>query len=109
MIGYLEGLLNIANVFIAVFIVAYAIFFLRRTHSSHHRRPWEITIVAIIFFLAGEIFTVLAQFNIVYIYGLINVLKTLFIGLMLFTFSMNTELLHDQKDVCIQARKKPKK
>jgi hypothetical protein len=92
---FLEGMFNIADVFISIFIIAYAIFFLSRTHPTKTRRPWEIMLISIVFFLLAAVFTVLGQFNIVYIQGLISFLKTIFIGLMLLVFTMTIELLKD--------------
>lgn len=101
---YFEGLLNVADVFISIFIIGYAIFFLSKTHSTKHRRPWEIMLFAIICFFLAEIFTVLGQFNILHIMGLINVLKTLFIGLMLLVFTTSYSLINE--DMVIKKRQK---
>lgn len=101
---YFENLLNVSDVFISLFIIGYAIFFIAKTHSSKHRRPWEIMFFAIICFLLAEIFTVLGQFQIAYIPGLINVLKTLFIGLMLLVFSMSYDLINTGQGISIEKK-----
>jgi hypothetical protein len=102
---YFEGLLNVADVFISIFIIGYAIFFLSRTHSTAHRRPWEIMLFAIICFFLAEIFTVLGQFRIFEIWGLINVLKTLFIGLMLLVFTTTYSLIESTYQITIKKKK----
>jgi hypothetical protein len=104
MVSYLEGLLNIADVFIALFIMWYAIFFLRKTRSSRHRRPWEILAVAVYFFFMAEVFTVLAQFEVVQIHGLINIFKTTFIGLILLVFTLNYDFIIRGNELVIKKR-----
>ncbi len=106
---FFEGLLNVADVFIAIFIIGYAIFFLSKTHTSKHRRPWEIMVIAMIMFLLVEIFTVLSQFNILKVIGLINVLKTVFIGLMLLVFTTTYYLIEKENSLTIEAKTKKKK
>lgn len=103
---YFESLLNVADVFISIFIIGYAIYFLSKTHASKHRRPWEIMLFAIICFFLAEIFTVLGQFNIINIAGLINVLKTLFIGLMLLVFTTNVFLMDKHENMTISKKNK---
>lgn len=105
---YFESLLNVTDVFISIFIIIYAIIFLRKTHSSKHRRPWEIMIIAIIFFLLASIFAVLSQFNILKVIGLINVLKTIFIGLVLLVFTTTYNLI-DEGENGITVKRKSKK
>jgi chromate transport protein ChrA len=106
---YFEGLLNVADVFISIFIIGYAIFFISKTHSSKHRRPWEVMLIAVICFFLAEIFTVLGQFHIFEKIGLINVLKTLFIGLMLLVFTLTYELIEKENGMIIKKKTHQKK
>lgn len=63
--GYAYGILTVALVLIALFIMAYAYLFTIRTHKHKDRKPWDFLFAASIMFLVFEILSMLEYFSII--------------------------------------------
>jgi hypothetical protein len=103
--AFFIGTLEIANLFIAIFIVYFAYQFIRKTHRHIDRRPWELLIGASVVFLISELF---AFAKIIYgweIVGLRNLLQMLFAALILFAFTHQHHLIHHQDSIHIHKKK----
>ncbi|MBD3209498.1 hypothetical protein GF367_03705 [Candidatus Woesearchaeota archaeon] len=90
---YLSGILEIANVFISLFVLIYAWSFLRQTADVKDRKPWVFLFVAAIVFFLFEVVGVLDVFNISKVPGLRSFLESAFIALILFVFIFQYDLI----------------
>ena len=93
MYSYINGILEIANVFISLFVLIYAWSFLRQTSDVKDRRPWVMLFIAAIVFFIFEIVGVLNIFQLSSIPGLRSFLESTFIALILFVFIFQYDLI----------------
>jgi hypothetical protein len=89
----LNGILEIANVFISLFVLIYAWSFLRQTADVRDRKPWVFLFIATVIFFAFEVIGVLDIFTISHIPGLRGFLESVFIALILFVFIFQYDLI----------------
>jgi len=82
MVQYIEGILKIANLFLAVVagIIALTLF----KASKKQLAPWRILIIALIFFAVQEILGALRAFNIYESPYLTHIIPTAILGLLIF-------------------------
>ncbi|MBW2990500.1 hypothetical protein KY348_02220 [Candidatus Woesearchaeota archaeon] len=109
----LQGVFAMANTFIALFIVIYALLFLKQTKSHKDRRPWDYLIVASIIYLAYTLLTMLLT-----IYDVRNLFNLsigelsiffqfLYTGLILLAFISQTDLIFKNEIIIITRRLEP--
>ncbi|MFP4524633.1 MAG: hypothetical protein ACLFO2_04985 [Candidatus Woesearchaeota archaeon] len=91
--SYLGGILEIANVFISLFVLIYAWSFLKQTQDVRDRKPWVFLFIAAVVFFAFEVVGVLDIFALSQIPGLRNFLESAFIALILFVFIFQYDLI----------------
>ena len=91
--AYLSGILEIANVFIALFVLIYAWSFLRQTTDVRDRKPWVYLFFAALVFFLFELVGVFDAFNLSSIPGLRSFLESTFIALILFVFIFQYDLI----------------
>ena len=109
----IKGVLSLSNVFIAVFIVIYAMLFLKQTRSHRERRPWDYLVVASVIYLLYTLFTMLIQnygeqmvFNLS-LDELSIFFQFIYSGLVLLAFISQTDLLFKNEIIIITRRLEP--
>ncbi|MBW2983036.1 hypothetical protein KY327_01905 [Candidatus Woesearchaeota archaeon] len=105
--SYLGGILEIANVFISLFVLIYAWSFLKQTQDVRDRKPWVFLFIAAVVFFAFEVVGVLDIFALSQIPGLRNFLESAFIALILFVFIFQYDLIL-KSDLILITRKMAK-
>ncbi len=93
MFDYFAEVLEIANVFVALFVLAYAYSFLRQTSEARDRKPWVFLFIAAVVFFVFEVIGVLNIFRITHFNELRSFLETVFIALILFVFIFQYDLI----------------
>ena len=109
MAEYWSEILSFANVFISLFIVAFAIIFLKKTTPIKGRKPWVYLFTAILIFLLFQIFKIIGLFSFGMWPELADFLQTLFIGLVLYVFVYQYHLLTRTGVIVVKAKKKEKR
>ncbi|MBN2458792.1 hypothetical protein JXB28_00765 [Candidatus Woesearchaeota archaeon] len=110
----LKGVLSLANAFIAVFIVIYALLFLKQTRSHKERRPWDYLVVASTIYLAYTIMLlVLAIYDVKTFIGLnledVSIFfQFIYSGLILLAFISQTDLIFKNEIIIITRKLEPK-
>jgi len=102
---HIKLLLEFANVFISLFILAFAMVFLKKTERGEDRKPWMLLFLAILVFLLFEVLSTLGVFTGNLLPELAYFLKTLFIGLILYVFVYQYHLLTMSGKVLIRQKK----
>ena len=109
----IKGVLSLSNVFIAVFIVIYAMLFLKQTRSHRERRPWDYLVVASVIYLLYTLFTMLIQnygeqmvFNLS-LDELSIFFQFIYSGLVLLAFISQTDLIFKNEIIIITRRLEP--
>jgi hypothetical protein len=109
----IEGILEVANVFISVFVLFYAYSFLAKTSSVKDRKPWIFLFIASIIFFLFEFLGAVKLLSAFEIPSLRYFLGTTFIGLILFTFIFQYDLIQKADMILISKKysnvKKPPK
>ncbi|MBU1198314.1 MAG: hypothetical protein KKF46_04570 [Nanoarchaeota archaeon] len=109
----LRGVFSMANVFIALFIIIYAVLFLKKTTSHKERRPWDYLLVASAIYLVYAIF-----FMAFSIYGVATILglnvneisvffQFIYTGLILLAFISQTDLIFKNEMIIITRKLEP--
>jgi hypothetical protein len=96
--SYIANLLQIANLFISIFIIILAYLFFQKTKPHKERTPWILLFVAVILFFIFELMGLL----ITPIPEVRDFFKTLFIAFMLYVFVYQHYLLKDSQNITIQ-------
>src|SRR4030042_1195594 len=109
----IKGVLSLSNVFIAVFIVIFAMLFLKQTRSHRERRPWDYLVVASVIYLLYTLFTMLIQnygeqmvFNLS-LDELSIFFQFIYSGLVLLAFISQTDLIFKNEIIIITRRLEP--
>jgi signal transduction histidine kinase len=109
----IRGVLSVANVFIAIFIVIYAMLFLKQTRSHRERRPWDYLVVASTIYLVYTLFTMLlANYGSQIIFNLSLEELSIFFqfiysGLILLAFISQTDLIFKNEIIIITRKLEP--
>ena len=82
MVEYLEGILKIANVFLAVVAGLIAVSLFKESSKHKHLKPWYILIVVLCLFAVQEILGTLRAFNIFETPYLTHIVPTAILGLL---------------------------
>ncbi len=88
-----ESIINIANLFISLFVLIYAWSFLKQTADVRDRKPWVFLFIATIVFFIFELVGVLDLFKLSTIPGVTSLFETIFIALILFVFIFQYDLI----------------
>ena len=103
----LKGIMSLANVFIALFIVIYAMLFLKQTKSHKERRPWDYLVVgSFIYIVYTVIIMLLSLYNVGIVFNLsLNELTVFFqfiySALVLLAFISQTDLIFKNELIII--------
>ncbi|RME53716.1 hypothetical protein D6783_01230 [Candidatus Woesearchaeota archaeon] len=112
-VEYVRGMLGIANVFIALFILLYSLAFLVRTKHHRERRPWELLFVATLTYLLFQVLNNLFLWGVVSIQGvdvslISRVFEFIFSGLVLLAFLVQHDLILRSSLILIMRKGKEK-
>ena len=80
---YLEGMLKIANVFLAIVAGFIAISLFKVSHERDHLKPWKLLIIALMLFAVQEILGALRAFDIFSTPYLTHIVPTAILGLVI--------------------------
>lgn len=107
------GIFTMANSFIALFIVIYALLFLKKTKSHKERRPWDYLFVASVIYLCYtmllmmlEIYDLKIMFNLD-VYELSIFFQFIYTGLILLSFISQTDLIFKNELIIITRKVYP--
>ncbi|HHE36899.1 MAG TPA: hypothetical protein ENL16_03750 [Candidatus Woesearchaeota archaeon] len=109
----LRGILVMANSFIALFIVIYAVLFLKKTKSHKERRPWDYLVIASMIYLAYTLLLMLFTiYKVTRIFNLsvaeLNMFfQFLYTGLILLAFISQTDLIFKNEIIIITRKLSP--
>lgn len=109
-----QGIFTLANTFIAVCIVVYALLFLKKTKSHKERRPWDYLFVASVLYLTYTLLTMLL--TLYHIDVLLNIslgelsvfFQFLYTGLILLAFISQTDLIFKNEIIIITRKLQPR-
>jgi hypothetical protein len=108
-----QGIFTLANTFIAICIVVYALLFLKKTKSHKERRPWDYLFVASVLYLFYTLLTMLL--TLYHIDVLLNLgvselsifFQFLYTGLILLAFISQTDLIFKNELIIITRKLEP--
>lgn len=83
MVEYLEGILKIANLFLAVVAGIIALSLTKASHKKKEFRPWLFLILSLVFFAVQEILGALRAFKIYESAFLTHINPTIILGLLI--------------------------
>lgn len=83
MVEYLEGILKIANIFLAVIAGFIAISLFQVSQKDKNKKPWYILIIVLILFAVQEILGALRAFNIFSTPYLTHLVPTIMLALLI--------------------------
>ncbi|MCF7871566.1 hypothetical protein K9L97_00885 [Candidatus Woesearchaeota archaeon] len=109
MLEFWREILGIANVFIGLFVLAFAILFLKKTAPMNDRKPWVILFIAVIVFFFFQLCKMIGVFSFGIWPELSDFLQTLFIGLVLYVFIFQFHLMHKQGRIIVKSKNYGKK
>lgn len=88
MIGYIEGILKLANVFLSVIAGIIAISLIKHSHKKKYTNAWYILIIVLVLFAVQEILGALRAFQIFSTPYLTHIVPTLMLGLLIWAVAM---------------------
>jgi lipopolysaccharide export LptBFGC system permease protein LptF len=89
MLGYLEGVLQIANVFLAIVAGIIAISLFHAFHRTEHLKPWKILVVLLVLFAIEESLGGLVAFGIIGPTFLTHLIPTAMLLLLIYALDMH--------------------
>ena len=92
MVGYLEGILKIANLFLASVAGLIAVSLFRSSRKQKFLKPWYLLIVVLILFAVQEILGALRAFNIYSTPHLTHLNPSLMLGLLIWALVLQNNL-----------------
>jgi len=104
---FVSGIISLANAFIALFIVVYALLFLKKTKSHRERRPWDYLFVASTIYLLYTLLAMILQIYEVHqiwnldVYELTIFFQFIYTGLILLAFISQTDLIFKNEIIII--------
>jgi len=107
-VTFFQGSLETANLFISIFVLYYAYKFISKSHRHKDRLPWDMLIVAIVFFALFELFGFLNLMGVWKEDNMRYLFHTLFAGFLLFSFAFQHHLIHHQASIRIHNKQKVK-
>ncbi len=103
---FLQGVMSYTNLVLALFVLVFAIFFLRETAHTKHRQPWVFLLFAIIVFFSLQVVNVLGILGFVNISSFRFIFDLLFLTIILFTFIFQYSLILHSEKLMIQRHEK---
>ena len=91
MVGYLEGILKIANIFLSVVAGIVAISLFKYSSKDKNLRSWHILIVVLILFAVQEILGALRAFQIYSTPHLTHVNPSIMLGLLIWALALQVK------------------
>ena len=88
MVQYLEGILKIANVFLAVVAGIIALWLLRHSHKKKYTKAWYLLSGALVLFAVQEILGALRAFQIFSSPYLTHIVPTVILGLLIWALAV---------------------
>lgn len=92
MVEYLEGLLKIANLFLALIAGAIGISLIKISHKKKKLNAWVILIIALLFFAVQEVLGALRAFNIFESLYLTHIVPTIILVLLIIALLKQTAI-----------------
>ena len=92
MIGYFEGILKIANLFLAFVAGILAISLIHATRKKRYLRPWYLLIVVLILFAVQEILGALRAFEVYSTPHLTHIVPTVMLGFLIWALVLQINL-----------------
>lgn len=87
MVQYLEGVLQVAAIFLAVVAGIFAASLFKVSHETEHLKPWKYLIFALILFAVEEILGSLVAFKIILPTFLTHIIPTFILVLIILALS----------------------
>jgi predicted membrane-bound dolichyl-phosphate-mannose-protein mannosyltransferase len=91
MVGYLEGILKIANLFLSVIAGIIAISLFKYSREDNNLKSWYILIVVLILFAVQEILGALRAFQIYSTPHLTHVNPSIMLGLLIWALALQVK------------------
>jgi predicted membrane-bound dolichyl-phosphate-mannose-protein mannosyltransferase len=92
LIGYIEGILKIANLFLSVVAGLIALSLLKASTKKIYLKPWYLLITILVLFAVQEILGALRAFNIYSTSYLTHIVPTLILGLLIWTLVLQINI-----------------
>lgn len=94
---YIEGIIKIANVFLAIVAGIIALSLFHISHKRRELRPWRLLIIALVFFVFQEIFGALRSFRIFESPYLTHIIPTAMLALVLSAIILQIDIAKKEK------------
>lgn len=92
MIGYIEGILKIANLFLSVVAGLIAISLFRASTKKTYLKPWYLLIIVLVLFAVQEVLGALRAFQIYETSYLTHLIPTFILGLLIWTLVLQINI-----------------
>lgn len=103
-VEYVKYLLGFANIFISLFIIIFAVIFLRKTEPHENRKPWSYMLVAVIVYFLFEVLSVVGVFSTSILPELKDFFKTFFVAIVLYVFVYQHYLISKSNKILIRRK-----
>ena len=107
MADFIQGFLSFANILLAVFVLFFAISFLKKTKETKDRNPWLFLLIAVIIFFVIQILKVLELMGHISLDSYMFYLDSMFIAIILFTFIFQYNLILSSELIQIKRKDDP--
>jgi lipopolysaccharide export LptBFGC system permease protein LptF len=91
-VSYLEGILKLANLFLAIIAGIIAISLFKISHERIYLKPWKILIIALVFFAIQEVLGAFRAFNVYSSPFLTHIVPTIIMGLLILTLVLQINI-----------------
>lgn len=105
MTSFVHGMLGIANIVLSIFVLLFAIGFLRKTKRMKNRNPWIFLLIAVIIFFVIQTTKLLSVLGIIPLTGYSFYLNSMFVAILLFTFIFQYNLILNSELIEIKKKK----
>ncbi|MBN1175617.1 hypothetical protein JXA48_03160 [Candidatus Woesearchaeota archaeon] len=105
---FIQGSLSFANILLAVFVLFFAISFLRKTKENKDRNPWLFLLIAVVVFFCIQILKVLELMGHIHLDTYMFYLDSMFIAIVLFTFIFQYNLILSSELIQIKRKEDSK-
>jgi predicted membrane-bound dolichyl-phosphate-mannose-protein mannosyltransferase len=92
LIGYLEGILKIANLFLSLVAGLIAISLIKSSTKKNYLKPWYILITVLVLFAFQQVLGALRAFEVYSTPYLTHIVPTLMLGLLIWTLILQINL-----------------
>jgi amino acid transporter len=107
--SFFQGMISYANLLLALFVLVFAIFFLKDTVHHKHRHPWIFLLCAVVVFFLLQVINVLSILGILNLNNFRFIFDLLFLGIVLFTFIFQYTLILKSEKIFIQQHQRVKR